>query len=161
LDDSDDNVRNTCLETIITAVPLLLSDSEIRRLQGDERLAQTVCTLANVQITRDRALIAMDFAQLVSALLKQVTLPRLGEGDSDFLAMLNDALRVVCVLNASQFESIVRAELVPLMSAPVAVEGEGEGEAGKGRVGLVMQGAELNDFVSGLLNHVDVLLQFQ
>jgi hypothetical protein len=163
LADSDDNVRNTCLQTINTAAPLLLSDAEIRRLQSDERLAQTVCSLARVQVTRDRPLIAIDFAQLVSALLRQVMLPRLSDGDSDFLPMLNDTLRVVCVLDPSKFESIVRAELVPLMSHPSAAEGESEGGATKkaGGVGLVLHGAELNDFVSGLLNHVDVLLQFQ
>lgn len=180
LNDSDDNVRNACVQAVGTVTPLVLSDAEIQQLTVDERLLQAVCSAAQLPLlpppppTSASSANSMNsssgcrvqtvsFADVVSALLRQT---KVATDSAGFLDYLNDTLRVVCVLDPRAFEAIVRKELSPLLAAPTAAAGVGVGASAAGEAeggdklykGLSRDA--LNEFVSGLLNHVDVLLQF-
>lgn len=159
LNDSDDAVRNSCVQAVAAAVPLLLSDAEAAQLASDERLLPRVCALAQmpasaaVGATGYKAVV-LSVEQVTRTLLRQVLTPGAGES-AEFLAYLNDTLRLVCVLDPRAFEATVRAELAPALLGSVETSAVGDGEVRKGLVG-----EQISEFVSGLLNHVDVLLQF-
>lgn len=149
LDDSDDGVRIACLRALSTVAPLLLSDHSIASAEANPRTLLDACALCSVgnTIVRDGSVVAVKFDHVVSTLLKQATLP--GVNDSaEFLDHLNDTLRVVCVLDPTVFEVIVRAELMPLLGDAASEVGTGMGKE------------QLSEFVSGLINHVAVLQQF-
>jgi hypothetical protein len=153
LNDSHDQVRDACVQAVGVAVPLLLSEGEVQRLSAEERLLLAVCGLTQMQpssvlpqSSSAARTVVLSADGVVRALLTQVRTP--GAVDSaEFLAYLNDTLRLVCVLDPRAFEVTVRGELAPLLEKDAAAAGGLAGDA-------------LNEFVSGLLNHVDVLLQF-
>ena len=155
LDDTDDKVRISCLLQISACTNLILSNSDL------------------LLRTHDSAPIKLSYAEIVINLLKQGT-TTITTGDSsaahkqeceEYFQYLNDTLRVVCVLDPTEFENIVRTELAPLLTATTQVETIGEevdrdSATNKEKLVPCSGCSSLNDFVSDLLNHVDVLLQF-
>ena len=155
LNDSDDNVRNNCLQVLNTIAPLLLSETECIRLRSTDKndsFIQQLRSVTNTQLDIGSSeLISVDYQHLITMLLQQALLST--DSSCDFMAYMNDTLRVYCVLNPRKFEEIVRVELIPVMA-----------KKDEGSTALLvtqrLSGDALNEFVSGLLNHVDVLLQF-
>lgn len=149
LDDSDDQVRIACLQALAATAPLVLSEHTTRTAEANPRTLLDACALCDVgtSIVRDGRVVAVKCDQIVTTLLRQATLPGINDS-AEFVDHLNDALRVMCVLDPAAFEAIVRAELLPLL-------GEGGSDSGTG-----MGKEQLSEFASGLINHVSVLQQF-
>lgn len=149
LDDSADEVRVTCLQALATMAPLILSDYTIATAEADPRTLLDACALCSggSGTVKDGKIVAPRFAHVVTTLLKQATLPGVNDSE-EFVDHLNDTLRVLCVLDPAAFESIVRAELLPLLEQSTSDAGTGMGKE------------QLSEFASGLINHVSVLQQF-
>jgi len=162
LNDSDDTVRNTCVQVLSSAVPFILSSSEISHLHADDRLVPTVCAM--ITILPNKAMESVvDFTCIVSTLLKQVLLPGV-HANAEYMAYLNDTLRTVCVLDPAFFEAIVRAELGHRLAPLTASQPSSSAAATSvddSVIDNIISLEDLNSFVSGLLSHVEILQQFQ
>jgi len=153
LDDSEDAVRIQCLESIRNSASLILSNDEVYTLVTNRSSTDAVAQCTNVVHTvRDGVCVLLDFTRIVKALLLRV--PQVGVSESEeFVVYLDATLRALCVLDPSLLETLVRSDLAPRLEI---VTEDGGSDSGKG-----FTFDQLNEFASGLLNHVDILLQFK
>ena len=152
LDDSEDRVRIMCLESIRNSASLILSNDDIHSLVTNRSSTDAVAQRTNVVHTvRDGMCVLLDFTRIVKALLLRV--PQVGVSESEeFVVYLDATLRALCVLDPTLVETLVRSDLAPRLQ----IVAEDSAATSKG-----FTHDQLNEFVSGLLNHVDILLQFK
>lgn len=161
LDDSEDSVRVQCLECFRNTASLILSTADTNTLVTDRTSTTAVAQYTNlINTVRDNVCVLTDYAAIVKALLHRVPVVNVSENE-EFVVYLDATLRALCVLDPVVFEQLVRTELAPRLEVSVddSTDGVSVGSASVG--GSKFTFDHLNQFVSGLLNHVDILQQFQ
>lgn len=163
LNDSNDEVRQSAIETLTTSCSLVREDSDSVDINSsDFDYSQFSMEVIKSKLCTDSMgslLMSITFTGVVCYLLHEVVKIHLVESQSEVLVALDNLLRCIAVLDSVKFEIIVRRHFA-LVVANRKAEVEAEGEI-YGKVSDGVKDTDILALLSGLIDHASILTELR